>query len=55
LLRGRYAATREDIERMAVPVLRHRVLLNFQAEADRRRVEDVLGPLLDQVPAPGER
>lgn len=55
LLRGRYAATREDIVRMAVPVLRHRVLLNFQAEADRRRVEDVIGPLLDQVPAPGEQ
>jgi MoxR-like ATPase len=55
LLHGRFAATREDIAWMALPVLRHRILLNFQAEADRRRVEDVVGPLLDQVPAPGQR
>ncbi len=55
LLHGRYAATREDVALMALPVLRHRVLLNFQAEAERRSVGDVIGPLLEQVAGPGGR
>lgn len=34
LLDGRYNASKEDVERAAKPALRHRVLLNFEAEAD---------------------
>ncbi len=34
LLKGRYAVLMEDIHAMAVPVLRHRVLMNFRAEAE---------------------
>ncbi|WP_460679493.1 AAA family ATPase [Mucilaginibacter koreensis] len=34
LLKGRYAVVMEDIHAMAVPVLRHRVLMNFRAEAE---------------------
>lgn len=34
LLKGRYAVLMEDIHAMATPVLRHRVLMNFKAEAE---------------------
>ncbi len=34
LLKGRYAVIMEDIHAMATPVLRHRVLMNFKAEAE---------------------
>ncbi len=34
LLKGRYAVLMEDIHAMAVPVLRHRMLMNFRAEAE---------------------
>lgn len=34
LLKGRYAVLMEDIHAMAAPVLRHRVLMNFKAEAE---------------------
>jgi len=34
LLKGRYAVIMEDIHAMAAPVLRHRVLMNFKAEAE---------------------
>ncbi|NCD71471.1 AAA family ATPase [Mucilaginibacter agri] len=34
LLKGRYAVLEEDIHAMAVPVLRHRILMNFKAEAE---------------------
>jgi MoxR-like ATPase len=34
LLKGRYAVLEEDIQTMAVPVLRHRILMNFKAESE---------------------
>ncbi|MBK9386410.1 MAG: AAA family ATPase [Planctomycetes bacterium] len=42
LLAGRLAVTREDLEVSIVPALRHRVLLNFEAEADGIAVERLL-------------
>ncbi|HST91087.1 MAG TPA: MoxR family ATPase, partial [Brevundimonas sp.] len=36
LLHGRLAATREDVAALAAPVLRHRILLSFAAEAERK-------------------
>ena len=50
LLHGRLAATREDIQALALPVLRHRLLLNFHAEAEGKRVADVVTALLQAVP-----
>lgn len=50
LLHGRLAATREDVQALALPVLRHRLLLGFAAEADGRSAEDVVGALLAGVP-----
>ena len=42
LMQGRYHVTREDMVALAAPVLRHRVLLNYFAEADNVRMEDIL-------------
>jgi MoxR-like ATPase len=53
LLRERYAVTAEDIHTMALPVLRHRVLLNFKAEAENISSDDVTRHLLKAVERPG--
>ena len=53
LLHGRLAATRDDVRALAHPVLRHRLLLGFSAEADGRSPEDIITTLLDAVPYPG--
>jgi MoxR-like ATPase len=52
LLHGRYAATREVVHALAAPVLRHRLLLSFAAEAERRTGNDVVAALLRAVPSP---
>ena len=52
LLDGRAVASPDDIRAVALPVLRHRVLLNFQAEADGIDADQVVGRLLEAVPAP---
>jgi MoxR-like ATPase len=52
MLEGRFAVAPEDIRRVAHPVLRHRVLLNFAAEAEGLSVERVIDELLEVVPAP---
>ncbi len=49
LLKGRYHATVADIRALAPPVLRHRILTNFRAEADHVTVEDIIERLLDTV------
>jgi MoxR-like ATPase len=50
LLHGRLAATRDDIVQLAAPVMRHRLLLSFVAEAERRSADDVVAALLRSVP-----
>jgi len=52
LLQGRYAATREDVVALAAPVLRHRLLLSFVAEAELKSADDVVAALLRSVPFP---
>jgi MoxR-like ATPase len=42
LMSGRYHVTEEDLRALALPVLRHRVLTNYQAESDGKSVDDVL-------------
>ncbi|WP_223151751.1 AAA family ATPase [Chitinophaga qingshengii] len=49
LLQGRYAVTSEDITAMAYPVLRHRILMNFRAEAEGVHPDKVTETLLQQV------
>ena len=52
LLDGRFAVSPADIERVAYPVLRHRVLTNFAAQAEGVNVERVIADLLEHVHAP---
>lgn len=52
LLQGRITVAPEDIRRVAHPVLRHRVLPNFAAEAEGVSVERIIDELLATVPAP---
>jgi MoxR-like ATPase len=49
LYHKRYAVTAEDLEAMAFPVLRHRILMNFKAEADGIRSDQVTEVLLKSV------
>ena len=49
LLDGRYHVTNEDIRKMALPVLRHRVLCNYYAESENMSVDDVLNGMLEAV------
>jgi MoxR-like ATPase len=49
LLDGRIVAAPEDIAAVALPVLRHRVLVNFQAEADGVDADNVVEQLLTAV------
>jgi MoxR-like ATPase len=51
LLHGRSHVTREDLHALALPVLRHRVLLNYRAEADGLRIDDLVRRLLQSVEA----
>jgi MoxR-like ATPase len=52
LLHGRFACTRDDVRQLAAPALRHRLLLSFAAEAERRSPDDVVERLLDAVAYP---
>jgi MoxR-like ATPase len=52
LLAGRAAVSPADIRRVAMPVLRHRILPNFAAEADGVTPEPLIDALLAQVAAP---
>ena len=49
LLEGRAHVTKDDIRAMALPVLRHRVLVNYRAEAEGITVEKVVAELLKTV------
>lgn len=52
LLSGREAVSPTDLQRVALPVLRHRVLPNFTAEAEGVTAEQVVADVLKRVPAP---
>jgi MoxR-like ATPase len=52
LLGGRPAVSPADIQRVAMPVLRHRILPNFAAEADGVSAEPLIEALLAHVPVP---
>ena len=50
LWQGRTHATHDDIRALAAPVLRHRILLNYRAEADGVSIEQVIEKLLAALP-----
>ena len=49
LLSGRANVTWEDVRALAAPVLRHRILINYRAEAAGQTVEQIIGRLLETV------
>lgn len=52
-VRGGTAVSTEDVRRVALVALRHRVILNFEGEAQQVKVDDLVNDLLKQVEAPG--
>jgi MoxR-like ATPase len=53
LMKRRHHVAYDDIRALLVPVLRHRILLNFHAESERLSSDDILKRILDTVPQPG--
>jgi len=49
---GRFSVAIDDIRRIAIPVLRHRISTNFQAQAEGLNNEDLILKLLDDIPEP---
>jgi MoxR-like ATPase len=49
---GRFSVAIDDIRRIAIPVLRHRLSTNFQAQAEGMTPEDIVKRLLKDVPEP---
>jgi MoxR-like ATPase len=49
---GRFSAAIDDVKKVAIPVLRHRVSTNFQAQAEGKTSEDVIQKLLETVQPP---
>jgi MoxR-like ATPase len=52
LLHGRYHVSVADIQSLALPVLRHRVIPNFYAESERITSDKLVDKLLEAVPPP---
>ncbi len=49
---GRFSVAIDDIKKVAIPVLRHRVSTNFQAQAEGKSSEDIIGQLVQTVSEP---
>jgi MoxR-like ATPase len=52
IMHGRYNVSVEDVRALAYPILRHRILLNFHAESERVKADDVIRRLIETVPEP---
>ena len=51
-MEGRFSVAVDDIRKIAVPVLRHRISTNFQAQAAGMTTEDVIEKLMETIPEP---
>jgi MoxR-like ATPase len=49
---GRFSVAIDDIKRITIPVLRHRISTNFQAQAEGMSTDDVIQRLLEHIPEP---
>jgi len=49
---GRFSVAIEDVQKIAVPVLRHRISANFQAQAEGMSPEDIIQRLIKEIPPP---
>jgi len=52
LMEGRFHVTAEDLKKLALPILRHRVLPNYYAESDGITIDKILSTMLDNVAVP---
>jgi MoxR-like ATPase len=52
LFKGRYAVLMEDLHAMAYPVLRHRILMNFKADAENINADEVTAQLISSIERP---
>jgi MoxR-like ATPase len=52
VMRGRYNVSVDDVRALAYPILRHRILLNFHAESERVKPDDVIRRLIETIPEP---
>ena len=52
LMDGRYHVSIKDIQRLAKPILRHRIMTNFYAESERVNSDAIIDRLLETVPPP---
>jgi MoxR-like ATPase len=52
LLEGRYNVSVDDIRALAAPALRHRVLLNFEGQAEGISTDDIIEKVIDAIPVP---
>jgi len=52
LMNGRYHVSVKDIQALAKPILRHRIMTNFYAESERITPDNIVERLLDAVPVP---
>lgn len=52
LLHGRAYATPQDIKEIAYDVLRHRLILTYEAEAENLKSEDIIAKILNEIPVP---
>jgi len=49
---GRFSVAIEDVQKVAIPVLRHRISTNFQAQAEGMTPEDIIRRLIKEIPPP---
>ena len=52
LIHGRHHVSVKDIQALAAPILRHRVVTNFYAESERINSDGIISRLLEKVPVP---
>jgi MoxR-like ATPase len=52
LMHGRYHVSIKDIQALAKPILRHRIMTNFYAESERITSDAIIDRLLETVPVP---
>ena len=50
LFEGRFAASLDDVRAVALPALRHRVLLSFEGEAEGVKTDDLLKDIMKKLP-----
>jgi MoxR-like ATPase len=51
-LRGRGYVTPQDVKSVGLDVLRHRVTLTYEAEAEEKTTEDIVKRIFDELPVP---